>query len=188
MPDPEEGVPVDCVTYSEVPDVGSSHGGHGQPATIGGEAIVATLKTVDVDFGYLATATYAAGIGALRLGVTEFDGSFHQLEYARIGVAEYGTPVVAAAAPPAPAAPALEAWPNPTAGRRSVRLTLRAAGPARVAALDALGREVALLHDGPLPAGSHAFRVNGRGLAPGAYVIRASAGTWMSHALLIVTR
>ena len=50
-----------------------------------------------------------------------------------------------------------------------------AAGVAiRVAAYDALGREVAVLHDGVLAAGEHEVRFDAAGLAPGPYVVRAS--------------
>jgi hypothetical protein len=46
-----------------------------------------------------------------------------------------------------------------------------------VALYDVLGRRVGLLHDGALPAGSHTFRLDGRGLPAGVYVVKALAET-----------
>ena len=72
-----------------------------------------------------------------------------------------------------PAALALAAAPNPFARASTVTLALPAASDARVAAYDVLGREVAVLHDGPLAAGRHPMAL-GDGLAPGLYLVRAT--------------
>lgn len=76
-----------------------------------------------------------------------------------------------------PAAPALAVWPNPTASRATVSLA-RASGTVRVAVYDALGREVAQLHDGPVTADASWPLAD---LSPGVYVIRAtgSEGVWV---------
>ena len=76
-----------------------------------------------------------------------------------------------------PAAPALAVWPNPTAGRATVSLA-HASGTVRVAVYDALGRQVAQLHDGPVTAEASWPLAN---LAPGVYVIRATGtdGVWV---------
>ncbi len=73
----------------------------------------------------------------------------------------------------APGAFALAAAPNPFQSTSAVTLTLDEAGAARVSVYDALGRRVAVLHDGALSSGPHAFRLDGGGLAPGVYVVRA---------------
>ena len=76
-----------------------------------------------------------------------------------------------------PGAPALEvAGRNPF--RTEARLTLRLAAPAavRAQAFDALGRRVAVLFDGPAPAGPLALRLDGGRLAPGVYLVRVDAG------------
>ena len=54
-------------------------------------------------------------------------------------------------------------------------MTLALDGPARVrlAVYDALGREVAVLLDGPLGAGTHAAPFDGSALPAGVYVARA---------------
>ncbi len=69
--------------------------------------------------------------------------------------------------------------PNPAAGTATLALTLGRPSAVRVAAFDALGREVAVLHDGTLPAGSHALRLETAALPAGVYVVRATgeAGT-----------
>ena len=64
-------------------------------------------------------------------------------------------------------------YPNPFAEETLVRLTVREAQHVRAEVYDALGRRVGVLHDGPVAAGSEqALRLDGRGLAGGAYVVR----------------
>jgi hypothetical protein len=64
--------------------------------------------------------------------------------------------------------------PNPSSDAIALTLEAARAGVVRVAVYDALGREVAAVHDGPLVAGVHRFSWEAAGLAPGLYVIRAS--------------
>ena len=64
---------------------------------------------------------------------------------------------------------------NPVRGSALVRYALAEAGAVRLAAFDALGREVTVLADGPAAAGTHAARLDG--LAPGVYVLRLASGT-----------
>ena len=82
---------------------------------------------------------------------------------------------------------ALTVGPNPTRGAATARITLGASAPARVAVQDVLGREVAVLHDGPLGAGEHAFALPAE-LAPGVYVVRASTGGVASARTVTVVR
>lgn len=64
-------------------------------------------------------------------------------------------------------------YPNPTAGRSSVRVTVaEASQSASVSVYDALGRRVAVLHDGPLTAGPHDLDFEAATLAPGIYVVQ----------------
>ena len=69
------------------------------------------------------------------------------------------------------------AGPNPFSGATAVRLRQLAPGPARVVLQDALGREVAVLWDGPAGADVR-LAVPAGGLAPGLYrvVARSEAG------------
>jgi len=63
--------------------------------------------------------------------------------------------------------------PNPSAGPMVVTLALSAHANARLAVFDLLGREVAVLGVGALPAGTHSFDLNGARLPAGTYLVRA---------------
>ncbi len=76
--------------------------------------------------------------------------------------------------------------PNPSRGETIAALTLGSAAAVRVAVYDALGREVAVVHDSPLPAGEHRLAFDASRLAPGVYVVSAVAGAWRSTARLVV--
>ncbi|WP_412067354.1 T9SS type A sorting domain-containing protein [Rubrivirga sp. IMCC43871] len=78
----------------------------------------------------------------------------------------------------------LAVFPNPSAGRATVTLTSQA-GTARVAVYDALGREVAVLHDGPT-AGD--LRLGIGDLAPGMYVVRATGDGFVETRPVTVVR
>ena len=79
------------------------------------------------------------------------------------------------------------AGPNPFADRTALALTLDEAASVRVSAYDALGREVAVLHEGPLASGRTVLPFGGASLAPGVYVVRARAGA-SSVAMGVVRR
>ena len=77
--------------------------------------------------------------------------------------------------------PEAETWlglpvPNPSRGNAWVSYSLAAPGPARLVVLDVLGREVAVLADGPRPAGPARASLATAGLPPGTYVLRLEAG------------
>lgn len=65
--------------------------------------------------------------------------------------------------------------PNPAVSMARLVLGLRVSSAVRVDVFDALGRSVAVLLDRPLAAGRHQLAFDGRGLAPGLYLIRATA-------------
>ena len=73
----------------------------------------------------------------------------------------------------APEASSLTVHPNPTAGRATVTLALAKAAEVRAAVYDVLGREVAVLHAGPLAAGSHRLAFDSA-LPTGVYLVRAT--------------
>ncbi|HLT48785.1 MAG TPA: T9SS type A sorting domain-containing protein [Rubricoccaceae bacterium] len=62
--------------------------------------------------------------------------------------------------------------PNPAAAQATFRFTLDAPADVRLAVYDALGREVAVVVAGALPAGSHAASPDASALPPGVYVYR----------------
>ena len=75
----------------------------------------------------------------------------------------------------APAALALgAAYPNPARGTVTLPVELPAAGALTVAAYDVLGRRVTALHEGPAEPGRFELALDGSGLAPGVYVVRAT--------------
>ena len=95
--------------------------------------------------------------------------------------------VVAAEGVPGAAAAGLAvSGANPVRSRGEVTLTLAAAAPVTVALFDALGRRVAVLHEGALGAGATRLGVDVSGLPAGVYVVRASGGASASVRLSVV--
>ena len=77
--------------------------------------------------------------------------------------------------------------PNPMVAGGEVRVEA-AAGPLRVDVFDVLGRRVVTLHDGVVGAGTQTVAMPAAGLAPGAYVVRATAGDRVASLRLTVAR
>ena len=85
----------------------------------------------------------------------------------------------ATSAPPVLAGGALQLAsprPNPTSGEVSISLAVGNEAIVRVRVLDALGRTVADLYDGPLHLGAHTFIWDAVRAATGVYAVRASTG------------
>ncbi|HLA64623.1 MAG TPA: hypothetical protein VK610_09370, partial [Rhodothermales bacterium] len=78
--------------------------------------------------------------------------------------------------------------PNPVADRAALTLALARPQTVRVEAFDAVGRRVALLHDGPLAAGAHALTLDAAALAPGLYVVRATGAEGVAAQRVTVAR
>ena len=97
------------------------------------------------------------------------------------------SPVATADAPLADGAALDLPAPNPSAGAVRLAFALAEAGPARLAVYDALGREVAVLADGPLAAGPHAAEW-ADSVAAGVYVVRLEAAGRVLTRTLVVTR
>ncbi len=71
------------------------------------------------------------------------------------------------------------AAPNPFSGRTEFVLAVGRAQTVRAEAFDALGRRVAVFHDGPLAAGARQRLVfDGGGLPPGVYLVRVTGETF----------
>lgn len=81
-----------------------------------------------------------------------------------------------------------DARPNPSAGRSVIPFSLEAAGAARVAVYDVLGREVAVLADREFTAGDHELALAEGTLAPGTYVVRLVTPEAALSQRLTVTR
>ncbi len=108
-----------------------------------------------------------------ELAGTRSENEVHQA--AVIGVTELGGTAVAEAAPSNFRLGAN--YPNPFNPTTTIPVTAEKDGPARLEILDATGRRVRTLHDGPLAAGTRDFRWDGRDdsgrrLASGVYLAR----------------
>ena len=88
------------------------------------------------------------------------------------------------------AAPGLgQPFPNPARGRITVPLTLTRDAAVTVTVVDALGRTIATLHDGPLSAGSHTLAWDASAaLASGVYVVRLSGDAGASARRVLIVR
>ena len=80
------------------------------------------------------------------------------------------------------------AGPNPFRSRTRLAVTLAASSVVRLTVHDALGREVSVLADGPLPAGRQTVALDAPGLAPGVYVVRLESSGGGAALTLTLTR
>ena len=78
--------------------------------------------------------------------------------------------------------------PNPFASRTRLRFALPEASSVRLVAYDVLGRQVAVLAEGPTPAGWHEASLDGAGLPRGLYVVRLTAGTFTQTRTVTLAR
>ncbi|HYE58762.1 MAG TPA: MnhB domain-containing protein, partial [Rhodothermales bacterium] len=77
---------------------------------------------------------------------------------------------------------------EPGGGFAGGLVALPSPGDARLAVLDLLGREVALLTEGLLAAGTHTATWNAAGVPPGVYVARLTGSGQTRSRLLVVQR
>ena len=77
---------------------------------------------------------------------------------------------------------------SPVRGAVPVTYRVGTAGPVTLEAFDALGRRVAVLARGQRAAGEHSARWDARGLAPGVYVLRLTAGGTRAARTVTVVR
>ncbi|MEM1054589.1 MAG: carboxypeptidase regulatory-like domain-containing protein [Bacteroidota bacterium] len=82
----------------------------------------------------------------------------------------------------------LQIAPNPIRSRTEIRYALAESGPIRVAAYDALGREVAVLASGRQSAGPHAVAWETVALAAGVYVVRVETEAGAASRPVVVVR
>ena len=78
-------------------------------------------------------------------------------------------------------------YPNPFNPSTTIAFVLPVAGMVNLAVYDALGREVAILAQGMLEAGSHRYQFSAQGLCSGLYLCRLTAAgqTWTRKMLLM---
>jgi hypothetical protein len=159
-----------------------------------GSTVTRTLTQDVPGFAPAGTYAYALNVGSFPGGVLSTD-AFTFVKQASPEAPPSGGPAGwtargwddAAGAPLAGAAAAgVGAYPNPFATATTIRFALEAPSAVRLAVYDVLGREVAVLVDGHVEAGAHAALLDGRGLAPGVYVVRMTTGTQtLTHRLTL---
>ena len=144
----------------------------------GGQALV------DVAAG--SNEAYALAIdGDGRILVAGVAGpSFYDRDIALARLLSGGT---LASTPAAFGSLALSVRPNPFRGHATVRLETTQGEHVRVDVLDALGRSVTALHDGPLAAGAHTFDLDAA-LPAGAYLLRVTGASFHAHRVVTVAR
>ncbi|HEX8297815.1 MAG TPA: hypothetical protein VF594_01535 [Rubricoccaceae bacterium] len=123
-------------------------------------------ETVTVAIPFGRGTTNFTSITELRRTATAVSSSFEAgyFEPQRVGEAVV-VPVDQAVRLGAPS-------PNPFSGRAAVRYAMPAGTRLRATLLDVLGREIAVLADGPTTAAEGEIAVAGTGLAPGVYRVR----------------
>jgi hypothetical protein len=129
------------------------------------------------------------GIVAFHFGGPKFPDS--QLVYARINDEEFGERIFTNLYEPEtrPVAVSLHPnYPNPFNPSTTLRYDLDEPGPVRLEVYDLTGRRVALLVDGPAPAGRHTAEFNAAGLASGFYIARLNAGGTIQHRKMLLVR
>jgi hypothetical protein len=82
----------------------------------------------------------------------------------------------------------LAIYPNPFNPSTELSFTLGTNAPARLAIYDMLGREVIVLLDEHVDAGSHTVRFDGSKLASGTYLCRLQAGTFVKTQRLVLLK
>ncbi len=96
---------------------------------------------------------------------------------------------VAGEAAPETGAARVDLFPNPAGDRMSVRVSPARPSPSvRVQVVDALGRPVATVHDGPLTQGEHVFALDTSTLPAGVYLVRVEGAGRPSAARFTVAR
>ena len=155
-------------------------GGYGVPYDLAGETRTVTLKQF---YSLGGPADFVADYGFM--GVS-FCGGWDRLTWARVGGEEIGAIQVGDTAPDSAPRLGVRVTPNPSRGAVSVTLELPAPSVVHAELVDALGRRVAVLHDGSLAAGP--TRLATPELSPGAYVVRATTAEGRASAVLHVVR
>jgi len=79
-------------------------------------------------------------------------------------------------------------YPNPFNPQARFTLDMKEAQAVRISVFDILGREIQVLHDGSLSAGSTGFVINGAGLPSGLYVVRAAGETFTTSRRMTLLR
>jgi hypothetical protein len=140
---------------------------------LGRDTYDASEAEQEVSFAFTPAAPVDDGALVLATA-TDADGNTSEFSFPAVTVA--GGVENEPGAEPSEGFALSEPSPNPTTGRATLTLTLGRPQQVTVEVLDALGRRVAVLHEGPLAAGAHALVLDARSLPSGVYVVRMTAG------------
>ncbi len=144
-----------------------------------GDAFTVLTSETAIEGAFAQVVVEDSPVGIAFVAETAADG-LSVLLRAEAGVATDAAPEVAGLA--------LDAHPNPARGVATVTLALGEAGPARVEVIDALGRRVMVLHDGPLDAGIREIGLDASALPTGVYVVRAITSVGAASRTVTVVR
>ena len=158
---------------------GNSLSGYSLDATTADDAQLWEALTTDVEpadgpaerVAVTGTGPYDLAAGTSVTVWFAFVGGASEAEF----FANATPPLMPDAEPSAPAEGFTLApiYPNPASSQATLSLTLPAAQNVSVAVYDVLGREVAVLHDGPLAVGVHRIVLDAAELPAGLYLVRA---------------
>jgi len=79
-------------------------------------------------------------------------------------------------------------YPNPFRARTTVQVDLPEAADVRMVMYDILGREVAVIVNGSMPAGRHLVQIDGERLSSGMYLVRTEAGAHNTTLRLVLSK
>jgi hypothetical protein len=106
----------------------------------------------------------------------DFDGSF---TYSKVVEADVNKPETFVLT---------QNYPNPFNPSTSIRFDLPKSGNVRLVVFDELGREISVLVDTRLNAGSYTAEFNGSNLSSGVYFYRITAGDFISTKKMILSK
>jgi hypothetical protein len=148
------------------------------PTVVNGPAQLRGVLRLDVPTGVAIPAGASFTVLTCTGGCT---GKFDRVEAPFNASVTYGTSEVTVRALTSSATAPVQARsgaalhapaPHPFTDRATLRLDLPASAHVRADVYDLLGRNVAVLHDGPLAAGTHALVWDAHGHGAGTYVVR----------------
>jgi hypothetical protein len=123
-------------------------------------------------------STVMGGSWSYRLRQVDLDGTVHYSDPVFVGVGNTSGQV----------AGLQQNFPNPFNPRTVIRYQLSAVSDVRLVVYDLLGREVAVLVDRVMDAGTHEASFDGSGLPSGIYVYRLKAGSFSESRKLTLIR
>ncbi|MEB3326399.1 MAG: T9SS type A sorting domain-containing protein, partial [Synechococcus sp.] len=143
------------------------------PLVIGGEARTVEMSWTDQDFAGL---TAALDLPGRRYDLTRANSiSLRSDESAQVIVGPISTSTESSDQGPL-RTELHAAYPNPFNPSTQISYSLDAGRQTRIAVYDLLGREVAVLVNGTMPAGRHRVTFDASALASGVYLVRLEAG------------